>query len=148
MNPDASGTQEIRNLFDRHVPEIASALVEIRGIARDRGVRSVVAVSSNDPGIDAVGVCSKDRGNVMKSITAELGGEMLCVVRWDDSVKSFAKNLFAPMFFVRIDCDDASHQVTAVLRSDSQILPSRTVALHSRLLRDLTGWVINFEIEG
>jgi N utilization substance protein A len=148
MNPDASGTQEIRNLFDQNVPEIASALVEIRGIARDRGFQSVVAVASKAPGIDTVSVCVGTRGSIMKSIVAELGGENLTVVRWDDSVKSFAKNLFAPMFFVRIDCDDASHQVTAVLRSDSQILPSRTVALHSRLLRDLTGWVINFEIEG
>src|ERR1041385_3065325 len=118
MSADAPDTAEVRNVFEQHIPSIASGIVTIRGIARDRGNRSVLAVSSSDPATDPVGSCVGLRGATIKSIVKELRGEFVDIVRWSDSAKEFLGNLFTPMRFYNISFDETSRQVIAVLKAD------------------------------
>src|SRR5437870_11379325 len=99
MSPDSPETREVRNLFERRVPAITSGVVTIRGIVRDPGSRTILTVVSSDPATDPVGSCVGLRGAIVKDIVQELQGEHIDIVRWDDSVKQFLSNLFAPMRF-------------------------------------------------
>jgi N utilization substance protein A len=147
MNADTPEALEVRKLFEQRVPSIASGVVTIRGIARGPGSRSILAVASTDPATDAVGSCVGMRGAIVKGIVADLGGERVDIVLWNDSAKQFLSNLFAPMRFLKVSFDETSHQATAVLGADSELPLNKTVALRSRLFRELTGWVLQFEME-
>ena len=147
MNADPPEVREVRNLFENRVPHITSGQVVIRGIVREPGSRTVLAVASTDPAACAVGSCVGTRGAIVKGIVAELHGEHIDIVRWDDSPKEFLSNLLAPMRFLTVSFDEASHQATVVLRADSELAPSKTVALRSLLFRQLTGWVLQFDME-
>jgi len=147
MNADSSETLEVRKLFEQRITQIASGVVTIRGIVRERGSRTIVAVASTDPATNAVGSCVGMRGAIAKGIVRELQGEPIDIVLWNDSAERFLSNLLAPMRFLRVSFDEASHQATAVLSADSELLPSKKVALICRLFRHLTGWVLQFEME-
>ena len=147
MNTDPSEGREVCELFRKRVPAIDSGVVTIRGVVREPGSRSILAVASTDPDIDAVGSCVGTRGVVAKEIVKELHGEFIDIVLWSDSAKRFVSNLFAPMQFLSISFDESSHQATAVLKADSALPASKTIALRTRLLRQLTGWVLQFEME-
>ena len=147
MNPESPEALEVRKLFEQRVEPIASGIVTIRGIVREPGTRTVLAVASTDPATDAVGSCVGIRGAVVKDIVRELQGEHIDIVLWNQSTERFLSNLFAPMQFVKISFDQTSHQATAVLGADSELLASKTVTLNSRLFQHLTGWVLQFEME-
>lgn len=147
MNADGSEVSAVRRLFETRVPQIASGAVTIRGLARDPGNRSVLVVTSADPATDSVGSCVGNRGAIVKEIVTELHGEYIDIVRWSNSVKEFISNLYSPMVFSNISIDKASHQATGVLRADSKLSSSRAVSLKSRLLRELTGYAMEFEME-
>ena len=104
-------------------------------------------MASTDRTTDAVGSCVGLRGAIVKGICAELHGEHIDIVLWSDSPKTFITNLVAPMQFVSISLDQASHQATVVLRADSELPPSNKVRLKSRLLGELTGFALQFEME-
>jgi len=87
------------------------------------------------------------RGVIAKGIVAELHGERIDIIRWDDSPKQFLSNLLVPMRFLTVSFDEPSHQATVVLRADSELVASKTVALKSSLFRQLTGWVLQFDME-
>jgi transcription antitermination factor NusA-like protein len=74
-------------------------------------------------------------------------GEKIDIVLWSDSAQEFLFNLFAPMRFLNLSFDEASHQATAVLRADSELTSNKKVALGSLLFRQLTGWVLQFAME-
>ena len=147
MNADTPEALEVCKLFERRVPVIASGVVIIRGAVRDPGSRTVMAVATTDPATDAVGSCVGMRGAIVKGIVANLGEERIDIVLWDDSPKRFVRNLFAPLQFLSVSFDETSHQAIAVLKADSALPSSQIVALKTRLLRQLTGWVLQFEIE-
>jgi transcription termination/antitermination protein NusA len=147
MNIDSPEALEVRKLFEQRIEPIASGLVTIRGIVREPGSRTIVAVDSTDPATNAVGSCVGIRGAIVKDIVRELHGEHIEIVLWDVSEDRFLSNLLAPMQFVRISFDETSHQATVVLSADSELPASKTVALKSRLFRNLTGWVLPFEMK-
>ena len=79
--------QLVQRLFEQEIPEIIDSVIEIRAIAREPGYRSKVAVSSSDQRVDCVGACVGVRGNRIKNIVDELGGERIDIVRWDDNLE-------------------------------------------------------------
>jgi len=147
MNADPPETREVRKLFESRIRIIASGVIKIHGIAREPGSHTILAVSSTDPSTDAVGSCVGMRGEIVKGIVNELHGEKIDVVLWSDSAEKFLFNLFAPMRFLNVSFDEASHQATAVLGMDSALASNKKVALGSLLFRQLTGWVLQFEME-
>ena len=147
MSADPAGAGEVVRLFKARVPQIASGVVTIRGAVRDPGHRTILAVASTDPTTDALGSCVGTRGAVIKAIVAEMRGEHVDIVLWNDSAETFITSLLAPMKCASISLDQASHQARVVLRVDSELLSSTKVKLRSRLLSELTGWVLQFEME-
>ena len=140
MNSPTDETEVVRRLFQEHVPEVASGAVEILGIARDAGVRSSVAVISNELGVDTVGACVGNRGDRVKRIVKSLGGEFIDVILWNESAERFIANLLAPLRVVSISFDDASHQARVVVSHDAELPAAGQRALQAQLLLKLTGW--------
>ena len=146
MNSHSDETETIRRLFAKHVPEVVSGTVEIRGVARHVGERSVVAVGSKQASVDTVGACVGHRGSRVKPMVAELSGEMIDIVRWEDSIERFIANLLVPMQFLRVSFEQETHVVTVILARDSKRLAPEVVALRAKLLLLLTRWNLKLEL--
>jgi N utilization substance protein A len=86
----------VRRLFELEIPEIADQIISIRGLAREAGYRSKVAVTSIDTKVDAVGACVGVRGTRIKNIVDELGGERIDIVRWNESFQVLIPNALQP----------------------------------------------------
>ena len=71
MNTDSPEAQEVRKLFENRAPAIKSGVVVVRGIVREPGSRTILAVSSTDPATDAVGTCVGPRGAIIKEIVKD-----------------------------------------------------------------------------
>jgi N utilization substance protein A len=145
MNSQSGEIEIIWRLFKEHVPAVASGSVQIRGIVREPGNRSIVVVVQKDPAVDAVEACmGSEYNNRVKRIVAELPEECLDIVRWDDSVEQFIANLVAPSKFVRASFDEATRHVRIVLAPDSKRPAELT--LRSKILLQLTGWHLAVEL--
>ena len=142
LNPDPD-PEVIWRLIRQHVPEVTSGIVKIQGFSRHPGKRSVVAVSSNQRRVDAVGTFVGRRGERVKRMIAELRGEKIDVLLWTDSVPDFIANLVAPLRVVRLALDEASRKANVTVTVSESRLPD--LALRSDLLMDLTGWKLKVE---
>lgn len=142
MDASLNPSDPLRQLFREHVPEVATGVVEIKGVAREPGARSIVVVFSRVPAIDAVGVCVGARGCRIKSIVAGLAGEKIDIVLWHESLERFAANLLAPTIFLNIALDAAARRVTLSQPSERPTAPmaSGIWALKAKLFLQLTGW--------
>ena len=94
----------VRRLFEMEVPEIDEGAVEIKGIAREPGYRTKLAVVSVDDKVDCVGACVGMRGSRVKNIIDELRGEKIDIVRWHDDIKEFVKAALSPAEIGRASC--------------------------------------------
>jgi N utilization substance protein A len=144
MDADSADTEQIWTLLRKYVPEVTSGLIKVQGITRKRGTRSVLAVASNDLRVDSVGTVVGHRGDRMNRITSELGGELITVIRWDESVERFIRGLLAPLRLSQVSFDDATREVKV-----AGILPCGSrfsdLTLRSELLMNLTGWKLQLE---
>ena len=82
----------VRELFATEVPEIAAGSVEIKGIAREAGSRSKIAVVATEENIDPVGSCVGQKGSRVQTVINELGGEKIDIIEWDEDIKTFIAN--------------------------------------------------------
>jgi N utilization substance protein A len=96
----------VRALFKLEVSEIADGIVEIKGIAREPGYRTKIAVVSKDPKVDPVGACVGMRGIRVKNIVRELSGEKIDIIRWSDDIKTYVGNALSPAKLLRVTIDD------------------------------------------
>lgn len=135
----------LRRLFEMEVPEIYNGIVEIRGIAREPGSRSKVAVHARQDGVDPVGACVGLRGIRIQNIVNELQGEKIDVIQWSRDMSVFASHALSPAQPLRVD-----------LRPDDQaavvIVPDRQLSLaigregqNARLAAKLTNWKIDIK---
>ena len=137
MRTHPDGSEEIRRLFREQVPELASGIVEIKALARERGRRSMLAVSSTNPSVDPVGSCVGERGVRVKSVVQQLSGEFIDIIRWSESVEDFIRNTLAPVVVQRIALDTAAHRATVTVdskRSDARAVDPSRLRLASRVV--------------
>jgi transcription antitermination factor NusA-like protein len=125
------------------VPEIHSGTVEIKAIAREPGSRSKVAVASRQEGLDPVGATVGQRGARVQAVVAELGGEKIDVIPWNDDAGVFVANALSPAQVISVDIDE-EHRIANVT------VPERMLSLaigregqNARLAARLTGWRID-----
>jgi len=134
----------VRRLFEFEVSEIADRTVEIRGIAREAGYRTKVAVFSDDEKIDPVGACVGLRGARVKNIVRELNNEKVDIIRWSDNLKEFVKESLKPAQFNddRITVLEDEHKIE--IRVDEEELPKAVGrrGQNARLTSRLIGWEI------
>jgi len=133
----------VKALFKLEVPEIQQGIVEIRGLAREAGSRTKVAVISRDDAIDPVGACVGLKGSRVQAVVNELGGERIDIVPWSPDPERFARLALAPARVARVFSDVASRTIQAVVDEDQLSLAIGRAGQNVRLASDLTGWKID-----
>ena len=135
----------VRRLFEIEVSEISDNTMEIKGIAREAGYRSKVAVYSNDERVDPVGACVGMRGMRVKNIVRELSGEKIDIVRWNDDIKVFITNALAPARLKNVDVDEETRTVSVIVDPDQLSLAIGKRGQNARLTSKLTGWRVDVQ---
>ncbi len=135
----------VRRLFESEVSEIADRTVEIRGIAREAGYRTKVAVYSADEKVDPVGACVGLRGARVKNIVRELNNEKVDIIRYSDNVREFVADALKPAKLRTIELDE-EHKIVRVTVDEEEL--SRAIGRHgqnARLTSRLVGWDVKVE---
>jgi N utilization substance protein A len=137
----------VKKLFELEVTEIADKTVEIKGIAREAGFRSKIAVASRNEKVDPVGACVGMKGMRVKNIVRELSGEKIDIIRWDPNVRQFVANALAPAKLKNLILDEARKSVRLIVDPDQLSLAIGKKGQNARLTSKLTGWNIEIEKE-
>lgn len=142
-----SSADFVKKLFEREISEIHDGVVEIAGIAREAGMRTKIAVRSNDPRVDPVGACVGMRGMRVRNITSELGNERVDIIRFDDDIKVYAANALHPAKLESIEADPERRMLYIHVSQENSRLAFGKKAQNHRLAQKLIGWNIEFIIE-
>ena len=133
----------LRRLMEMEIPEIYNGTVVIRGIAREAGSRSKVAVESRQQGVDAKGAAVGQRGARIQSIVAELNGEKVDIVLWDEDPGRFVAEALSPAEVISVRIDE-EHKIANVIVPERQLsLAIGKEGQNARLAAKLTGWRID-----
>ena len=138
-----SNRKFLQRLFEREVTEISDGVVEIKGIARDPGIRSKIAVLSNDPRVDPIGACIGLRGSRVKNITAELGGERIDIIRYDANIQNYVINAMQPATPKSVEVDEDRNTVNVYVDKDQIRLAIGKNWQNVRLCGQLLGMKVN-----
>lgn len=136
-------------LFETEVPEIAEGIVEIFSIAREAGSRTKIAVFSRDPNVDPVGACVGFKGQRVKAIVDELGGEKIDIIVWDKDIHTFIANSLSPSKVSQVVIKEKDKDKTAlvVVPDDQLSLAIGKEGQNARLAAKLTNWKIDIKGE-
>ncbi len=143
-----SNKKMVETVFRQEIPEIAEGLVEIKGIARDPGNRSKVAVATSDEGIDPIGSCIGQRGSRITTIIDELGGEKIDIIQYSTNTADYIKHALSPAKVSNVTLDDATKEAVAHVQGDQFSLAIGRGGQNVRLAAELTGWKIKVVQEG
>lgn len=130
-------------LFKLEVPEIYQGIVEIKGVAREVGGRTKLAVSSRDESIDPVGACVGLKGARVQAVVGELGGERIDIVPWHPDPEIFARRALAPAKVAKVISDLERRVITAIVDEDQLSLAIGRNGQNVRLASQLIGWQID-----
>lgn len=137
-----SNKKMVETIFTQEIPEIASGVVEIKGIARDAGNRSKVAVKTDDESIDPIGSCIGQRGSRITTIIDELGGEKIDVIQYNEKASEFIKHALSPAKIAQVELNEEEKTATAKVAADQFSLAIGRSGQNVRLAAELTGWKI------
>ncbi len=135
----------VRRLFETEVSEINDHTVEIKGIAREAGYRTKIAVHSANDKVDPVGACVGMRGARVKNIVRELNNEKVDIIRWSADVKEFVLEALKPAKVKSVTIEDGKKAVLIKVDEDQLSLAIGKRGQNARLTSRLTGWDINIE---
>src|SRR3989449_451416 len=134
-------------LFQLEVSEINDGTIEIKGIAREPGFRTKLAVYTRDEKVDPVGACVGLRGQRVKNIVRELNNEKVDIIRWDPNIRNFIGNALAPAKLKAFEIDEANKRVKIIVSEDQLSLAIGKRGQNARLTSKLTGWQVDIEAE-
>ncbi len=134
-------------LFQQEVPEIYDGIIEIKAVARDPGSRAKIAVISNDNSIDPVGACVGMRGSRVQAVVAELQGEKIDIIQWNQDPATFVVNGLAPAEVTKVVLDEDSGRIEVVVPDEQLSLAIGRRGQNVRLASQLTGWTIDILTE-
>jgi len=137
----------IIKLFQLEVSEINDGTIEIKGIAREPGFRTKMAVYSRDPKVDPVGACVGMRGQRVKNIVRELNNEKVDVIPWSADAKTFVTKALEPAQLKSITLDEIRHRVKILVGEDQLSLAIGKRGQNARLTARLTGWEVDIDAE-
>ncbi len=130
-------------LFKLEVPEVGQELIEILSAARDPGLRSKIAVKSNDSRMDPVGACVGMRGSRVQSVSNELAGERVDIILWDEDPAQFVVNAMSPAEVSSIIIDEEANAMDIAVPTDKLSQAIGRGGQNIKLASQLTGWALN-----
>ena len=134
-------------LFQLEVSEINDGTIEVKGIAREPGFRTKLAVYTRDEKVDPVGACVGLRGQRVKNIVRELNNEKVDIIRWDTNVRNFITNALAPAKLKAFEINEEARRVKIIVSEDQLSLAIGKRGQNARLTSKLTGWQVDIEPE-
>ena len=135
----------IRGVFALEVPEIAEGIVDIKGIAREAGDRTKIAVASTDEKVDCVGACVGMRGTRVKNIVRELHGEKIDIIRWHENINEFIAAALSPAKISEIQPRSETKEALVLVEDDQLSLAIGKRGQNVRLASKLTGWQLEIK---
>lgn len=133
----------VAKLMELEIPEIKAGTVEIKGIAREPGVRCKVAVHSNDEQVDPIGACVGQGGSRVQTITQELSGERIDVIPWDENAAKFIQEALKPAKIAKVEVEEDKKLAKVYVAQDQRALAIGKNGQNVRLASNLTGWEID-----
>lgn len=141
-----SSAEIVKQVFENEIPEIANELITIKGVAREAGFRSKVAVLAEAEHIDPIGSCVGQRGSRIQTIINELGGEKIDIIQYDEDPAKFIINALSPAKIINVDVNLETRRAVVKVADDQQSLAIGRGGQNVRLASQLTGW--NLDIVG
>lgn len=138
----------VREIFKHEIPEISEGVIEIKGIARDAGYRSKVAVWTADESIDPIGSCIGQRGGRINTIIEELGGEKIDVIQYSDDANEYIAHALSPAKIVRTELNEGEKKAIVFVAPEQFSLAIGRSGQNVRLASELSGWNIDVQQEG
>jgi N utilization substance protein A len=135
------------NLFKTEVPEISEGVVQIRGAARDPGIRAKISVSSQDSDIDPVGACVGVKGSRVQNVVQELRGEKIDIIPWHVDPARFVCNALAPAQITRVIIDEANHSMEVIVPDEYLSIAIGKKGQNVKLASKLTSWKLDVKSE-
>ena len=141
------GNEEfVRYLFSQEVPEMETGAVEIKGIAREAGRRTKLAVASALPGVDPVGTFVGGRGTRVQAVMNEIGDqEKIDIIPFDEDTASFIANAMSPADVLSVKVDEENKRATVFVTDDQQSIAIGRAGQNVRLASRLTGYELDIE---
>lgn len=140
-----STSRLVEEIFKQEIPEIESGIVKIKGVARDAGYRSKVAVQTDDEAIDPVGACIGQRGSRINTIIEELGGEKIDIIEYKEDAAAYITKALSPAKVSSVELNDTEKTADVQVTSDQFSLAIGRSGQNVRLASELTGWRINLK---
>ncbi len=137
----------VKKLFEAEVPEIAQGIVEIKGICREAGSRTKIAVVSNDESVDAQGACIGAQGRRVQLICDEIGGEKIDIIRYSEDPATYIAASLSPSEVISVDVDIENKSAFVVVPDTQLSLAIGKAGQNARLAAKLTGWKIDIRSE-
>ncbi len=135
----------VQVIFEQEIPEVANGDVQLKGIARDAGNRSKVAVFTTEDSIDPIGACIGQRGSRITTIIEELGGEKVDIIQYSDDAVHYIKQALSPAKIAEVELNDSTKEAIARVNPDQFSLAIGREGQNVRLATELTGWKITVE---
>ena len=137
----------VKKLFEEEVTEIRDGVVEIKGISREPGSRTKMAVWSNNPDVDAVGACVGLNGSRVNAVVAELRGEKIDIIAWDENPAFLIENALSPAKVVSVKANAEEKSATVIVPDNQLSLSIGKEGQNARLAARLTGFKIDIKSE-
>lgn len=138
----------VKRIFEAEIPEVANGAIEIKAISREAGQRSKVAVYSHSENIDPIGSCIGQRGNRIQTIIAELGGEKVDIIQYDEDSSSFIAHALKPAEIASITLHQDTQTAVVAVNEDQLSLAIGKMGQNVRLASQLTEWNIEVISKG
>ena len=135
-------------LFELEAPELASGAIEVKGVAREPGSRTKIAIASVDPHVDPVGSLVGQRGVRVSTVMSELGGERIDIIEWSEDQSAFIKESLSPATVLSVALNEDEHRAMITVSEDQQSLAIGRGGQNVRLAAKLTGWNIDIMSSG
>jgi len=133
----------VRALLELEIPEIKNGIVKIKSIAREPGIRSKIALFSNDPKVDPIGACVGQKGVRIQGVMEELNGEHIDVLKYDEDMEKFLTTALAPAKIGYIKLDNKKKRAGVFVNEDQRALAIGKNGQNVRLASELTNWEID-----
>ena len=143
-----SAPEFVTKLFEREVPEMSTGSVEVKAVSREAGVRTKMAVHSNQSGVDPVGSCVGQKGVRVQAVTNELGGERVDIIPWTENRSDLVIAALSPAEGLSVSIDEKKELANVIAPDDQLPLAIGKDGQNARLASKLTGLKIKIEGDG